>query len=103
MPLPSEILSNKFPYTPTQGQYSLFKEVDRFLESKEKPVLLIKGYAGTGKTTVVSALTKALPSFNFKFVLMAPTGRAAKVMSSYARRMAFTIHKKIYKQTSNDH
>jgi len=102
VPLPSEILTNKFPYAPTQGQIDLFLEVDKFLEAEDKPVLLIKGYAGTGKTTVISALTQVLPLFNQKFVLMAPTGRAAKVMSSYAKRMAFTIHKKIYKQTATD-
>jgi len=102
MPLASDILVNKFPYTPTDGQLKLFAQVDKFLNEKERPVLLIKGYAGTGKTTVVSALTKVLPLFNFKYSLLAPTGRAAKVMSSYAERMAFTIHKKIYKQTAED-
>lgn len=102
MPLPSDILVNKFPYSPTEGQLALFKRVDQFLEAYERPVLLIKGYAGTGKTTVVSALTQVLPLFNYKFVLMAPTGRAAKVMSSYAKRLAFTIHKKIYMQTNTD-
>jgi len=102
VPLPSDILASKFPYEPTSGQSELFLEVDKFLDAEEEPVLLIKGYAGTGKTTVISALTKVLPLFNHKFVLMAPTGRAAKVMSSYAKRMAFTIHKKIYKQTATD-
>jgi len=102
MPLPSQILLNKFPYTPTEGQKQLFMTVDRFLQSEDKPVMLIKGYAGTGKTTVVSALTKVLPLFNYKFALLAPTGRAAKVMSAYAKRMAFTIHKKIYKQSSDE-
>ncbi|MTI19820.1 ATP-dependent endonuclease [Fulvivirga sp. RKSG066] len=102
MPLPSQILINKFPYEPTPDQASLFTKVDSFLKAEDRPVLLIKGYAGTGKTTVVSALTQVLPLFNFKFVLLAPTGRAAKVMSSYANKMAFTIHKKIYKQASDD-
>jgi exodeoxyribonuclease-5 len=59
--------------------------------------LLIKGYAGTGKTSIVSVLVKALPLFNFKFMLLAPTGRAAKVLSTYSGRKAFTIHKIIYK------
>ncbi|MDX1628927.1 MAG: AAA family ATPase [Fulvivirga sp.] len=102
MPLPSEILTNKFPYTPTSGQLQLFKTVDHFLESSDKPVMMIRGYAGTGKTTVVSTLTQVLPLFNYKYVLLAPTGRAAKVISSYAKRLAFTIHKKIYKQTAED-
>lgn len=102
MPQPSQILLNKFPYEPTLGQQQLFRKVDDFLKEKNHPVLLIKGYAGTGKTTVISSLTQMLPLFNFKFVMMAPTGRAAKVMSNYANRIAFTIHKKIYKQTAND-
>ena len=62
-----------------------------------RPVLLLKGYAGTGKTTLLSALVRSLPHFNMKPVLLAPTGRAAKVMATYARRMAFTVHKRIYR------
>jgi exodeoxyribonuclease-5 len=68
-------------------------------EGDQKDTLVVRGYAGTGKTTVISALVNALPLFNFKYVLLAPTGRAAKVISSYAGRKAFTIHKIIYKQT----
>ncbi|GAB3815457.1 hypothetical protein GCM10028895_09560 [Pontibacter rugosus] len=64
-------------------------------------MFLIKGYAGTGKTTVVTSLVKILNQFGYKYVLLAPTGRAAKVMSSYSGRSAHTIHKKIYRQTSN--
>ncbi len=60
----------------------------------------MRGYAGTGKTTVVSAIVQMLPYFNFKYVLMAPTGRAAKVMSGYSKRSAFTIHKKIFHQVA---
>ena len=102
MPNPSDILKNKFPFTPTPGQLRLFSQVDEFLKEKdEKSVLVIKGYAGTGKTTVVSTLTQVLPLFNKKFVLLAPTGRAAKVMSQYAKRVAFTIHKRIYKQVGD--
>ena len=103
MPRPSEILLNKFPFDPTEGQKQLFLKMDWLLEKAPEPrALMIKGYAGTGKTTVVSALTQALPLFNFKFTLLAPTGRAAKVMSSYAKRVAFTIHKKIYKQQATE-
>ncbi len=103
MPAISEILTNKFPHTPTDGQRELFSLMDHFLESKinSKAAILLKGYAGTGKTSIVSALVQVLPLFNFKFVLLAPTGRAAKVMSAYAKRAAFTIHKKIYKQVSS--
>src|SRR5690606_18265107 len=56
------------------------------------------GYAGTGKTTSVGALVKALAKFKFRSVLLAPTGRAAKVMSNYTGRKALTIHKKIYRK-----
>ncbi|ELR71826.1 RecD-like DNA helicase [Fulvivirga imtechensis AK7] len=102
MPRPSEILLNKFPFTATTGQEKLFRLVDDFLNEKhEKSVFIIKGYAGTGKTTIVSTLVTTLPLFNKKFVLMAPTGRAAKVMSSYSKKLAFTVHKKIYKQVGD--
>ena len=67
----------------------------------DKPTLIIRGYAGTGKTTVVSSVVQMLPYFNFKYVLMAPTGRAAKVMSAYSKRSAFTIHKKIFHQVAD--
>ncbi len=101
MPKPSEILLNKFPYEPTRGQRSLFSKIDILLDKNEvKPILLLKGYAGTGKTTVISTLAQVLPLFNMKYVLLAPTGRAAKVMSSYSKKMAFTIHKRIYKQVT---
>ena len=97
MPSASSIIRSKFPFEPTPGQSKFFKALDPFfeLEDAERPVLLLKGYAGTGKTTIVSALVKFLPLFNYKYVLMAPTGRAAKVMSNYSKRLALTIHKKI--------
>ncbi len=100
MPLISEILANKFPYVPTSGQSLVFKLFDEFLNKKTKSrdCLIIKGYAGTGKTTLVSTLTEVLPLFNFKYLQMAPTGRAAKVMSTYSQKSAFTIHKIIYKR-----
>lgn len=63
-------------------------------------MLVLRGYAGTGKTTIVSAVVKMLPFFNMRYVLMAPTGRAAKVMSGYSKRTAFTIHKKVFQQTA---
>ncbi|MDH5367450.1 MAG: AAA family ATPase [Cyclobacteriaceae bacterium] len=104
MPKPSQILRNKFPHQPTEGQDRIFDLLDDFLESKnntERQAFLIKGYAGTGKTSVISVLVKVLPLFNYKYVLLAPTGRAAKVISSYAKRVAFTIHKRIYKTTAD--
>lgn len=63
--------------------------------------MILQGYAGTGKTSVMSALVKTLPLFNYKYLLLAPTGRAAKVLSSYTERSAFTIHKIIYKQVAD--
>ena len=76
--------------------------MDSFIDkNSDNKVFVIKGYAGTGKTSIVPALVKTLPLFNYKFVLLAPTGRAAKVMSGYARRSAFTIHKIIYKQVAD--
>lgn len=102
MAKPSAILSSKFPFSPTESQKKLFLLFDDFLlKNIPKTTLLLRGYAGTGKTTVVSAVVKTLPFFKYKHVLMAPTGRAAKVMSSYSRQTAFTIHKKIYKQTAD--
>ena len=59
---------------------------------------ILKGYAGTGKTTIISALVKSLPRLNKRSVLLAPTGRAAKVMSHYSGRNALTVHKKIYRK-----
>ena len=66
------------------------------LSQKENPTYIIRGYAGTGKTTMVKALVKTLPSIGIKYVLMAPTGRAAKVLSSYSGHNASTIHRRIY-------
>ncbi len=63
-------------------------------------IFLLKGYAGTGKTTLMSALTTTLTELKLNTVLLAPTGRAAKVISQYANKPAYTIHKKIYRQKS---
>ncbi|MEM7108090.1 MAG: AAA family ATPase [Bacteroidota bacterium] len=103
MPLPSEILISKLEFEPTDGQRSACKAVDWLLkERSNSKALLVKGYAGTGKTTLTSVLVSVLPTFNFKYVLLAPTGRAAKVLSAYSGRMAFTIHKRIYKQSNTE-
>ncbi|RIJ41792.1 ATP-dependent DNA helicase [Pontibacter oryzae] len=98
-----EALRNSFPFEPTEDQAKLFAKLDEFILNKtdERQVFLLKGYAGTGKTTVVTSLVKILNKFGYKYVLLAPTGRAAKVMASYSGRTAFTIHKKIYRQTAN--
>ncbi|WP_187264696.1 ATP-dependent DNA helicase [Pontibacter beigongshangensis] len=100
---PVEALRTSFPFEPTDDQARLFAKLDAFILQKEeeRSVFLLKGYAGTGKTTVVTSLVKILNKFGYKYVLLAPTGRAAKVMSSYSSKPAFTIHKKIYRQTAN--
>ena len=91
-----------FPYEPTDDQALLFAKLDEFLRDQlpGRKVFVLRGYAGTGKTTVVSALVQWLHQLQRKYTLMAPTGRAAKVMSAYAGVPAGTIHKKIYRQTS---
>ncbi|MCB0497442.1 MAG: AAA family ATPase [Cyclobacteriaceae bacterium] len=76
--------------------------MDDFLDPDHpSDVLILRGYAGTGKTSLLPALVKVLPLFNYKSILMAPTGRAAKVMSGYTHRTAFTIHKIIFKQVAD--
>ena len=91
-----------FPYEPTEDQSLLFTQLDAFLRDQlpGRKVFVLRGYAGTGKTTVVSALVQWLHKMQRKYTLMAPTGRAAKVMAGYAGVAASTIHKKIYRQTS---
>ena len=98
-------IKENFPYQPTSEQDLVIRSVSEFLFSQHSGGLfLLRGYAGTGKTSVVSALVKTLDSLKQKCVLLAPTGRAAKIFSLYAAHPAFTIHKKIYRQRnfSND-
>jgi exodeoxyribonuclease V len=91
----------QLPFEPTEQQTQLIEELGVFLMSTDKDkAFLLKGYAGTGKTSVVSALVRALNELKQKTVLLAPTGRAAKVISGYSGFPAFTIHKKIYRQKS---
>ncbi|MEQ9443132.1 MAG: DEAD/DEAH box helicase [Cyclobacteriaceae bacterium] len=103
MPTPSEVIATYFPHQPTEGQQKLFTLFDLLLAQKadRRTALLLRGYAGTGKTSVLSALVKALPVFNLKAFLLAPTGRAAKVMAGYSERNAYTIHKIIYQRTAD--
>jgi exodeoxyribonuclease-5 len=91
------IINQKFPHVPTQDQSTLFEAFSDFLidDSADK-IFLLKGYAGTGKTSFVQSVVATLPLLRMKSVLLAPTGRAAKVLSAYASKNAFTIHKKIY-------
>jgi len=93
-----ESVTRQFPYNPTGDQEVLIEELSGFLASNDPDSLFIlKGYAGTGKTTIVSSLVGVLPSLGMDYVLLAPTGRAAKVLAGYAGKQAFTIHKKIYR------
>jgi ATP-dependent exoDNAse (exonuclease V) alpha subunit len=90
-------LLRAFPFVPTYKQDIFFKEIANFLTDKlDDNVFVLKGYAGTGKTTVISTLVNTLPEIQMKYVLLAPTGRAAKVIANYSGKPAFTIHKKIY-------
>lgn len=96
----SKIIKN-LAFQPTQGQLEMIDELGGFLASDDlSELMLVRGYAGTGKTTLVSSLVKTLDSMKQKSVLLAPTGRAAKVLSAYSGRPASTIHKKIYRQKS---
>ena len=91
------ILSTSFPLKPTTNQNLWFKTIADFLNSPSKEnIFLLKGYAGTGKSTLIGHLVQCLHKFNLKSVLIAPTGRAAKVISNYSKKNAFTIHKQIY-------
>lgn len=86
-----------FGFEPTEGQAIVMYHLAAFLLSqKDHPTYILRGYAGTGKTTLVKALVKTLPSIGMKYVLMAPTGRAAKVLSNYSGQSASTIHRRIY-------
>jgi exodeoxyribonuclease V len=88
--------------TPTSGQESAIHNISEFLLfQNQDSVFLLKGYAGTGKTLLVSALVEALAQFRIQVELLAPTGRAAKVLSMYCKKPAFTIHKKIFRQQSS--
>ena len=90
-------LTQSFGFEPTEGQSVVLYHLSAFLLSqKENPTYILRGYAGTGKTTLVKALVKTLPMIGMKYVLMAPTGRAAKVLSSYTGQNASTIHRRIY-------
>lgn len=93
------LLSGQLGFEPTACQSVLIDELAGFITSPgADEIMLIKGYAGTGKTTMLHALTQTLRSLKIRPILMAPTGRAAKVMANYTRMPAYTIHKSIYRQ-----
>lgn len=92
-----KFLRQKFPFSPTAKQdIFLQKAADFILNEKKDELFVLKGYAGTGKTTIISTIVNHLAAANKKYVLLAPTGRAAKVIAGYSGKPAFTIHKRIY-------
>ncbi len=95
------LLAQQFTWKPTSQQEQVFGLLDEFLTTFDnRSCFVLKGYAGTGKTTIISALVNMLGRLNMRSVLLAPTGRAAKVMGNYSGRKALTIHKKIYRKKS---
>jgi len=93
------LLLQQFNWKPTSQQEEVFSFLEEFLLTFSKnSAFILKGYAGTGKTTIISTLVNTLPRLRKRSVLLAPTGRAAKVMSNYSGRNALTIHKKIYRK-----
>jgi len=97
-----KIILEKLKHKPTQDQNRLISGLSEFImDDDPNKIFLIKGYAGTGKTTIISALVNAFKTLKIKSVLLAPTGRAAKVLSAYSNKTAYTIHKNIYRQKSS--
>lgn len=94
----ADLILRELKFTPTAGQSEAINNFVRFLQHPDpRTIFILRGYAGTGKTTLISALVRALPKFRMKSILLAPTGRAAKVISNYSGKQAFTIHRKIYR------
>ena len=91
------LLIRNFPFQPTEKQEIFFQKIAFFIvDYSNDSIFVLKGYAGTGKTTVISTIVNNLIEINKKYVLLAPTGRAAKVIANYSQKPASTIHKKIY-------
>ena len=89
-----------FPYPPTHGQMEAIGLIAEYVTQRgNDSMFLLKGYAGTGKTSLISSLVNILKHLRMRSVLLAPTGRAAKVISSYSGRRAYTIHRKLYMQS----
>ena len=91
---------SRMKHEPTPCQNRLLESIAEFISADDDDILVVNGYAGTGKTTAVSAVISVLKEYKVKSVLLAPTGRAAKVLSGYAGQPAYTIHKHIYRQKS---
>ena len=92
-----KLLRQRFPFDPTVKQDIFLQKAAEFItNTNNEEVFVLKGYAGTGKTTIISTIVNHLAEANKKYVLLAPTGRAAKVIANYSNKPAFTIHKRIY-------
>lgn len=94
----SDLIVSELPFEPTDGQREAVRRLSDFVLSPRDRLFVLRGYAGTGKTSLVSAFVRAMVRLNRTVVLMAPTGRAAKVFSLYSGQPAYTIHKVIYRQ-----
>jgi len=98
----SKAVINNLPFKPTADQETVSIHLGAFtLSTKNNPVYILKGYAGTGKTSMLSAYVHTLKQTNINFALLAPTGRAAKVLAHYTRHNAHTIHRSIYQFLTN--
>ncbi|MBQ7222588.1 MAG: AAA family ATPase [Bacteroidales bacterium] len=94
----NKLVSN-LEFEPTEDQKHLFKVLSEFVTLNDNSdIMVVTGYAGTGKTSAIAAFVKTLKQFEYKFVLLAPTGRSAKVLSGFTGERALTIHKHIYRQ-----
>lgn len=94
----TEKLLSDWPVAPTEGQQEAASALSRFLiEGGAQALLLVSGFAGTGKTTWLRTVASTLPKYGFRSVLLAPTGRAAKVIAERTGRRAFTVHRIIYR------
>ena len=100
----SRFLSDRFirglGFEPTDCQRNMLETAAAFIYGDDSDILVVNGYAGTGKTTAIASVIKTMRDLKYQCVLLAPTGRAAKVLSSYAGQPAYTIHKHIYRQKS---
>lgn len=92
-----EKLKLNFSHKPNSEQNKILLKLVEYISTLgNRSIFLLKGYAGTGKTTLISALVKSLPSIGKRSVLLAPTGRAAKILAKYSKKKSSTLHKKIY-------
>jgi len=94
-------IGENLAFEPTEDQSAAMQTLSEFVTLNDDcDILILTGYAGTGKTSLIAAFVKTLKQFQYKFVLLAPTGRSAKVLSNFTNEKAFTMHKHIYRQKS---